>query len=227
MEQDSQIKMLQTQLDDYRAREVKSMGKQEKYLEREDKLLQKLDEISSCRQQTTAPQASLPLNRTSMIGNVNQLQASECLQGYVPQNPSVAACQPHFVWDSTEVPTSMRLHHLQPAPHPTLQNTATEAFNFNMQAPNYRQAAPVVDYQYQPLSNLPASESVFRGQGDAVVPSVNVQYQASAPNQQAHPTATIAPMRSASNQDQQPVCQQERNITEPVISKGIGKQIMF
>lgn len=226
MEQESQIKILQTQLGDYRAREEKSMTeKQEKFLEREDKLLKKLDEISNWQQ--PGPQIPLPLNQTSMVGNFNQHQASKCLlhpsEGYVPQNQSVTTYQPHFVGDSAEVPTSVRLHHMQPAPHPSLDNPATEAFHFNEQAPSYRQATSALGYQYHPQSNPP--QSALRGQEDAVVPAsaVNIPVQQ---NQQAvtHPTAAIAPIRPASNQqDQQPLGQQQGNITEPVISKGIDK----
>lgn len=226
-EQDSQIKMLQTQLEDHRTREVKSIEKQEKYLEREDTLLQKLDEISN--RQKSAPPVSLPSNQLSMVGNASQRQISECLQnpreGYVPQNPAFSSCHPHFAWDRTKVPSSIPLHHIQPPPHPSIQNTAAEAFHLNVQAPNYTPAEPALDYQYPTQSSLPASQSVFRSQDDAVVPaSVNIQYQA-VQSQQAvtHPTAAIAPMRPVPSHDQQPICQQEGNKTEPVISQGMDK----
>lgn len=209
--------MLNIQLEDHRTREVKALEKQDKYLEREDKLLQKLDEIS-CRQQP-APQVPLPLNPTPLVN-----QASEFLQ-YPYQrcgtrNPSVAAChgQPQFVWDSIEVPTSnpVRLHHIQPAPQPTLQNPSTEAIHFNVQAPSCREAAPVLDYY------------VHQTKDDAVVPSVNIQKQSlpSVQNPQVatHPTAAIAPMRPAS-QDQQPLCQQQGNVTAPV-SEGISVEFI-
>lgn len=225
MEQESQIKMLQAQLDDYRAREEKSMTeKQEKYLEREDKLLKKLDEISKWQQ--PGPQIPPPLNQASMRGH----QASECLlhpgERYVPKNQSVTPYQPQFVWDSTEAPTTVRLHHMHPVPHPSLHNPATEEFHLNEHAPSYRQAASPLGHQYHPQPSTRLSESApslsLRGQEDAVVPAsaVNIPMQQ---HQQAatQPTAAIAPMRPAPNQqDQQPPCQQERNVTEPVISKG-------
>ena len=221
--------MLQTQLEDNRAREVKSIEKQEKYLEREDKLLQKLDEISN--RQKSAPQVPHPLNQMSMVGNVSQHRTNECLQysndGYVPQTAAVASCHQH--WARTEVPSSVRLHHIQPGPHPPIQSTAAEEFHLNGQAASYIPALTALDYQYSPQSNLPASKSVFRSQDDAVVPaSVNVQYQAMQSHQAfAHPTAAIAPMRPAPNQDQQLVCQQEGDTTEPVISKGIRNKLHF
>ena len=229
MEQESQIKVLQAQLDDYRAREEKSITeKQEKYLEREDKLLKKLDEISNWQQ--PGPQIPLPLNPTSMAGH----QASECLlhpgERYAPQNQSVTNYQPQFVWDSAEAPSSVRLHHMQHVPQPSLHNPTTEAFHLSEHVLSCRQAAPALGYQYHPQSCTLASESapslsLRPVQDDAVVPAsaVNIPIQQ---NQQAatHPTAAIAPMRTVSDQqDQQPLCQQERNVVEPVISKGIDK----
>lgn len=218
--------MLQAQLDNYRAREEKSMTeKQEKCLEREDKLLKKLDEISYWHQ--PGPQIPIPLNQASMVGH----QAAECLlhpgERYVPQNQSVPTYQPRFVRDSTEAPTSVRLNHMQTLPQPSLHHPATEAFHLNEHAANYRQDTLSMGYQHHPQSSTFASESApfhsLRGQDDAVVPAsaVNISTQQ---NQHGlnHPTATIAPMRPALNQqNQKPLCQQERKLAEPVISKGI------
>ncbi|KAL9960546.1 hypothetical protein ACROYT_G034019 [Oculina patagonica] len=224
VEQDSQIKMLQTKLEDHRAREEKSKEKQERYMEREDKLLQKLDEISN--RQKSAPQVPLPLNQMPVVSNLSQHQASARLQypseGYVPQNPAATSSHPNFAWDRTEGPSSVLLHHMQPPSHPPIENKTVEAFHLNLQAPISTPAAPALDYQYPPQSNLPAAKSAFRIQDDAVVPaSVNIQYQAAQSQQAAtHPTATIAPMRLIQHQDQQPVCHQEGDIMEPVISQG-------
>lgn len=226
MEQETQIKMLQAQLDNYRAREKKSMTeKQEKCLEREDKLLKKLDEISNWHQ--PGPKIPIPLNQASMVGH----QASECLlhpgERYAPQNQSVPSYQPQFVWDSTEARTSVRLHHMQTLPQPSLHPPATEAFHLNEHAASYRQDTLAMGYQHHPQSSTLASESApslsLRGQDDAVVPAsaVNIPMQQ---NQHGlnHPTATIAPMRPSSNQqNQKPFYQQERKLAEPVISKGI------
>ena len=218
--------MLQAQLDNYHAQEEKSMiEKQEKCLKREDTLLKKLDEISNWHQ--PGPQIPIPLKQASMVGH----QASECLlppgERYAPQNQSGPSYQPQFVWDSTEAPTSVRLHHMQTLPQPSLHHPATEAFHLNKHAPSYRQDTLAMGYQHHSQSSTLASESApslsLRGQDDAVVPAsaVNIPVQQ---NQHGvtHPTATIAPMRPASNQQNQtPLCQQERNVTEPVISKGI------
>ena len=226
VEQESKIKMLQAQLDDYRVREEKSMTEeQEKYQEREDKLLKKLDEISNWQQ--PEQQIPLPLNQASMVGN----QASDCLlnpaEHYVPQNQSVTTYRPQFVWDNADAPTSVRLHHMQPLSHPSLHNPGTEPFYLSEHASSYRQAVPAPGYQFHPQPSSFASDSApslsRRGQDDAVVPAsaVNIHVQQ---NQQAatHPTAAIAPMRSApKHPDQQPLClEQELNIAEPVISKG-------
>jgi len=221
--------MLQVQLDDYRAREEKSVTeKQERYLEREDKLLKKLDEIRNWKQ--PAPQMPLPLNPTSMLGGH---QTAECLlhpgERRAPQNQSFTTYQPQFAWDGTEAPTSVRLHHMQPAPYSSLHNPTREAFRSCEHAANYTQAVPALGYQYHSQSSTIVSESApslsLRGQDDAVVPAsaVNIPMQQ---NQQTatHPTAAIAPMRPASNEhDQQLLSQQERNVIEPVISQGINK----
>ena len=202
--------MLQAQLDTCRAREEKSMiEKQEKCLEREDKLLKKLDEISNWQQ--PGPQIPIPMNQASIVRH----QASECLlhpgERYAPQSQSVTTCQPQFVWDSAEAPTSLRLHHMQTLPQPSLHNPAPEAFHLNEHARSYRQDTLAMGYQHYPQSSTFASEAApslsLRGQDGAGV---------------THPTATIAPMRPASNQkNKKPLCQQERNVAEPVISKGI------
>ena len=96
--------MLQAQLEDCRAREVKSTERHEKYIEREDKLLQKLDEFSS--RQTSAKQVPV-LSATVRNTNYNQLQVPECLQMTndvcFPQNPLFMGFQQQFAWDSTEV----------------------------------------------------------------------------------------------------------------------------
>lgn len=98
--------MLQVQLEDCRARELKSMEKQEKYTEREDKLMEKLDEISS--RQPCIPKVPLPLKETPTARNTNNNQNSECLRDLnercVPQNPSgIMALQPQFNWKGQEV----------------------------------------------------------------------------------------------------------------------------
>ena len=219
--------MLQVQLDDYRAREEKSVTeKQERYLEREDKLLKKLDEIGNWKQ--PAPQMPLPLNPTSMLGGH---QTAECLlhpgERCAPQNQLVTTYQPQFAWEGTEAPTSVRLHHMQPGPYSSLHNPTREAFRLSEHAANYTQAVPTLGYQCHSQSSTLVSESApslsLRGKDDAVVPAsaVNIPMQQ---NQQTatHPTAAIAPMRPASNEhDQQLLSQQERN--EPVISQGINK----
>lgn len=200
--------------------------KQEKCLEREDKLLKKLDEISNWRQ--PGHQIPIPLNQASMVRH----QASECLlhpvERYAPQNQSAATYQPQFVWDSAKAPTSVRLHHLQTLPQPaSVHNPAPEAFHLNEHAPSYRHDTLAMGYQHHSQSTTLTSEAApslsLRGQDGAVVPApaVNIPMQQ---NQQGvtHPTATIAPMRPASNQrNEKPSCQQERDVTEPVISKGI------
>ena len=219
--------MLQVQLDDYRAREEKSVTeKQDRYLEREGKLLKKLDEIVNWQQ--PAPQIHLPLNSTSMLGHQTGHHLGERC---APQNQSVVTTyQPQFALDGREAPTSVRLHHMQPAPHLSLHNPTTEVFRLSEHAANYRQAVPALGYQYHSQSSTLVSESApslsLRGQDDAVVPAstVNIPMQE---NQQTatHPTAAIAPMRPASNEhDQQLLSQQERNVIEPVISQGISKK---
>lgn len=221
--------MLQVQLDDYRAREEKSVTeKQERYLEREDKLLKKLDEIGNWQQPT--PQIPLPRNPTSMLGGH---QTAECLlhpgERCAPQNQSVTTYQPQFTWDGTEAPTSVRLHHMQSAPYSSLHNPTREAFRLSEHAANYTQAVPALGYQYHSQSSTLVSESVpslsLRGQDDAVVPASAVSIPMQQNQQTAtHPTAAIAPMRPASNEhDQQLLSQQERNVIEPVISQGINK----
>ena len=105
MEQDSQIKMLQAQLEDCRAREVKSIEKHDKYMEREEKLLQKLDEIS--KRQAPMENVPLSLKQTSTALTVNYNQANEFLQdfneGCISQNSSVMTLQPGLNVDRTQV----------------------------------------------------------------------------------------------------------------------------
>lgn len=202
--------------------------KQEKCLEREDKLLKKLDEISTWQQ--PGLQIPFPMNQASMVRH----QASECLlhpgERYAPQNQSVTTYQPQLVRDSAEAPTSVRLHHLQTLPQPSLHNPAADGrFHLNEHVLNFRQDTLAMGYQHHPQSStLALSEAApslsLRGQDGAVVPApaVNIPMQQ---NQQGvtHPTATIAPMRPTSDQqNQNPLCQQEQNVTEPVISKGIN-----
>ena len=212
--------MLQAQLEDCRARELKSMEKHEKFMEREDKLLQKLDEISN-------KQASLPSNLLSTAGNVPYDEVSERFPNYnemsLPQGPPLMAYQPQLAWDSAEVSRSTRLHHMhtqiQSAPtHPYVQNTTAEVLNANVQeAVNYTQAKPALNHLLKPCST----------QDDAVVPCMTlVQHHSNtgfASNQQnaVHPTAAIAPMRTLSDDDKQTRCQQKGNITESVKSKGM------
>lgn len=202
--------------------------KQEKFLEREDKLLKKLDEISNWQQ--PGPQVPLPMKQASMVGH----QASDCLlnpaEHYVPQNQSITTYRPPFVWDSADAPTSVRLHHMQPLLNPSIHKPATEPFHLSEHASSYRQALPALGYQYHPPSSSFASESApslsRRGHDDAVVPAsaLNIHMQQ---NHQAaiYPTAAIAPMRPVPDHpDQQSLClEQERNITEPVTSKGTDK----
>lgn len=195
------------------------MEKHEKFMEREDKLLQKLDEISN-------KQVPLHSNQLTTARNVIYDQVSEsfqnCNEMCLPQGPSILAYQSQLAWDSAEVSGSARLHHMhnqiQPAPpHPHVQNTTAVVLNANVQeAVNNTQAKPALNHLLQPEST----------QDDAVVPCMTLlQHQANvgfAPNQQnaVHPTAAIAPMRTLSDDDKQPRCQQQGNITESVKSKG-------
>lgn len=209
--------MLNAQLEDFRKREAKALEKQEKFLEREDKLLQKLDDIS-CQQQPH-PQVFNPLNPKSFA---NQRQAFEPLQypyqTYGAQNPSVVAFpgRTPLAWDSAEInpSSSIPLHHIPSAPQLTLQNpSAIEALPLNVQVPTYGQGTGVSDHIPQQRQNA-----------DAIVPFLNTQRQPlpSAQNHQvvSHPTATIAPMRSGSDQDQRSASPQEKDITLAMVSKG-------
>ena len=216
--------MLQAQLEDCRARELKSMEKHEKFMEREDKLLQKLDEISN-------RQVTLPSNKLSTAQNVTYDQASESFQNYnemrLPQGPPRMGYQSQLAWDSAEVSRSTRLHHMhnqiQPVPpHSYVQNATAEVLNANVQgAANHTQAKTALNHRLQPHST----------QDDAVVPCMTlIQHQANmgfAPNQQnaVHPTAAIAPMRTLSDDDdKQPRCQQQGNMTESVDIGSKGKK---
>ena len=80
---------------------MKSIEKYEKYIEREDKLLQKLDEISS-RQ---APAKQVPV--LSNVKNTNYNEVPECLQNIneacIPQNPLHMGFQQQFAWNNIEV----------------------------------------------------------------------------------------------------------------------------
>ena len=209
--------MLNVQLEDFRKREAKALEKQEKFLEREDKLLQKLDDIS-CQQQPH-PQVFNPLNPKSFA---NQRQAFEPLQypyqTYGAKNPSVVAFpgRTPLAWDSAEInpSSSIPLHHIHPAPQLTLQNpSAIEALPLNIQVPTYGQGTGVSDH-------IPQQ----RQDADAIVPFLNTQRQPlpSAQNHYVvtHPTATIAPMRSSSDQDQRSASPQEKDIILAMVSKG-------
>ena len=116
----------------------------------------------------------------------------------------------------------------QPVPHPSIQNIAASIpFNYQLQGSNNRQLMPSLDCQYHPQPSLPhASEA------DAVVPSVNIQYQtgiASGTQHQpnVHPTAAIAPMRPVSHDNQQPShLYQSTNIAEGhVLPQGMRNEI--
>ena len=123
-------------------------------------------------------------------------------------------------------PQTNRLH------HPSVQNARVDAFSANVQGTNYLRQVdiPALDYQYQPHSTVPASEAGFRSQDEAVVPSMNIQYQANmglAQNQPnlVHPTAAIAPMRPFPDDDQQLPRQQEGRADELTMSSGMHKDL--
>ena len=220
--------MLQAQLEDCRARELRSMEKHENFMEREDKLLLKLDEISN-------KHVPLPSNQLSTARNVTYDQPSEsfqkCNEMRLPHGPPIMGYQPQLAhaWGSAEVSGSARLHHMhnqiQPAPpYPYVQNATAEVLNANVQgAANHTQAKPALNHPLQPHST----------QDDAVVPCMTlVQHQANMGftlNQQnaVHPTAAIAPMRTLSDDDKQPRCQQQGNITESVDIESKGKKHFF
>lgn len=215
--------MLQAQLEDCRARELKSMEKHEKFMEREDKLLQKLDEISN-------KHVPLPSSQLSTARNVTYDQVSgsfqNCNEMCLPQGPPIMGYQPQLAWESAEVSRSTKLHHMhnqiQPVtPHPYVQNTTAQVLNANVQgASNHTQAKPALNHLLQPHST----------QDDAVVPCMTlVQHQVNmgfASNQQnaVHPTAAIAPMRTLSGDGMQSRCQQQGNITESVDIESKGKK---
>lgn len=73
-------------------------------MEREDKVLQKLDEISS-RQAST--EKGILLQRSSTLGNAILNQSAKCVKDdiieYVSQNPPNRAFRNQFAWNSTEV----------------------------------------------------------------------------------------------------------------------------
>ena len=114
----------------------------------------------------------------------------------------------------------------QSAPHPSFQNTTTEALNSHMRDTNHRHVIPSLDCHYQPQpSMLPTSDT------DSVVPCVNLQYQTNMaladqhqPN--VHPTAAIAPMRPVSNTEKRLLRQQERKVTQPAMSEGMDKDLV-
>ena len=103
-EQDSQIKMLQSQLEDCLTREEKLTEKYKKRMEREDEVLKKLDEISS--RQASTERGPL-LQRSSTVGNTILNQSAKCVKDdiieYVSQNQPNRAFQNQFAWNSTEV----------------------------------------------------------------------------------------------------------------------------
>ena len=166
--------MLQTQLQDHRNRELKAMEKQEKHLEREDKMLQKLEEMNS-RQLSV-------LNDPSYSTRHSNNQALECFEdprkSAEAQMRSAVAVQ-HFLQSCN----SVKLHHIatqvQSAPHLPLNSVRDQSHN---------QYVPVLGYRAQP--QMGSENMQCQSQQDQPV-----IYQ---------PTAAIAPMRPVSNTSHAP-----------------------
>lgn len=206
VELESKIKTLQSQLDDSRAREVRSMEKHEKYIERDDKLMQKLEEINNKK---APPPSNLP---SSLGRHFTYNQVSGYLENssevHFSQKPSDIAYQPQLPWERAEIPRYGKLHHMLPKAHSEshlfVQNPSTVGVcNMNEQGSTYEESIPALNYHSRPQFQntatadvrkideqgstygepLPALNHHSRPQGaldEAVVPCcVNVpQYQA-------------------------------------------------
>ncbi|XP_068714383.1 uncharacterized protein [Montipora foliosa] len=201
-EQDSKLKVLQAELKDCRARERKITEEHEKYVEREDRLMKQLQEISN---KQTPSFSNLPYNA--------QVAACNTFSSGVPRNPSdVQHLQkPSIVGYQ---PQHVRLHHMHPQTQyatKTFCHSATSA-EANMQGAAYEEAIPVMNY-------LPPTQLI---QNEAVVPYLNIP-QCQIPTQDSfipkqstvdHPTAAIAPMRSSTDGDQWLSCREDSKANE-------------
>lgn len=177
------------------------MKEHQKYMEREDKLMQKLKEISN---KQVNPLSSVPPN--SQIGTYNTF--SDCIQN---QGSEISLCH-----NPSNLVYQPLAHHAGPKmQYPTQQHISCSTaggLEVNVQGTHFAGAAPAMNY-LQP-TQLTQKEAIFASvktpqcQGPPQVPFV--------PNQHSVPqlTATIAPMRSSLDEDRRLSCCEENKTNE-------------